>query len=358
MKYIDEFRNRKLAGKLAEEIRKAAGDGRRYGFMEVCGTHTMSIFRFGIRALLPENIRLISGPGCPVCVTPDAFIDKAVKLANIKGVTVATFGDMMKVPGTGSSLMEEKAKGRDIRVVYSTTDALDLAKNKPKRNVVFLGVGFETTAPTVAASIVAAKKERIKNYFVLSAHKTMPNALAALASEGDLRIDGFILPAHVSAVIGTKPYNFLAASYNKRCVVAGFEPIDILQGILMLLKQTRPRVEIQYSRIVRAGGNKRALAVMEEVFEEADSVWRGIGEIKKSGLAIRKHYSAFDAGNIFDLRVPKRKEHKGCMCGAVLKGVKTPPDCALFKKTCTPENPVGPCMVSSEGACNTYYRYG
>ncbi len=358
MKYIDEFRDRKLARKLAAKIRKAAAcSGRAYRFMEVCGTHTMSIFRFGIRAMLPEEVILLSGPGCPVCVTPNEFIDKAVKLANIKGVTVATFGDMMRVPGTASSLSREKAKGRDIRVVYSTTDALGLARRLPDRRVVFLGVGFETTAPTVAASIIEARKGRIRNYSVLCAHKTMPEALGALVKDKDLNIDGFILPAHVSAIIGTGPYAFLAGSYGKRCVVAGFEPIDILQGILMLLKQARPRLEIQYSRIVSPGGNKRAQAAIKEVFEKTGSAWRGIGEIEKSGLKIRGRYSGFDAGKIFALTVPRAKEAAGCICGAVLKGARAPLDCALFGKKCTPDNPAGPCMVSQEGACSAYYKY-
>ncbi len=357
MKYVDEFRDRKVAEAIAARIRQETGPNRRFAFMEVCGTHTVNIFRYGIRQMLPATISLLSGPGCPVCVTPNEYIDKAIEVSKKKGVIVATFGDMVKVPGSRSSLQEEKAKGREIKVVYSTLDALELARTRPHNEVVFLGVGFETTAPTVASSIIEAKKRAIGNYSVLCGHKTMPNALKALVRE-EVRIDGFILPAHVSAIIGSRPYEFLVRDNGRRCVIAGFEPLDILQGILMLARQKRPDLEIQYSRVVRPEGNRAAQDVMDDVFEPVSSVWRGIGRIEKSGLRIRKRYAQCDAEVRFAIKAPRSKERPGCVCGSVLKGVKTPLECVLFKKACTPDTPVGPCMVSGEGTCSAYFKYG
>ena len=355
MKYIDEFRDRRFVEKAASDIEEAL-DGREYRFMEVCGTHTMSIFRFGLRDMLPRNIQLLSGPGCPVCVTPCGYVDKAIAAAGIKNVIITTFGDMFRVPGSHSTLERERAKGRDIRTVYSTLDALSLARKNPGKEIVFLGVGFETTAPTVARSILMAKDEGLKNYSVLSAHKTMPRALKSLAS-GALEVDGFILPGHVCAITGTWPFEFLAKRHGKRCVVSGFEPSDIMQSILMLVRQKKPKVEIQYSRITSRAGNPVARRAMERVFESAPSVWRGIGRIPGSGLAIRKDFSQFDAGKKFDIKAGRGREPAGCRCGEVLKGVSIPTECPLFGKRCVPDHPVGACMVSTEGACAAYYKY-
>ena len=354
MKYVDEFRDGRLITKEALLIK--ASVNRKWRFMEVCGTHTMSIFRFGLRQILPDDIELLSGPGCPVCVTPNGYIDKAIAIAGMKDVIVTTFGDMMRVPGSRSALETEKASGCDIRTVYSTTDAIEIAKKYPEKEVVFLGVGFETTVPTVAQSIIMAKKAGIKNYSVLSAHKTMPEALGSLAVSG-LNVDGFILPGHVSAIIGTGPYRPLAKIYKKRCVVAGFEPIDILQSIAMLIKQKSPKVEIQYKRIAASGGNPKARGVIYKVFEKCDSIWRGIGNVPDSGLKIKKAYADFDAEVKFHPKVAPPKENRRCRCGDVLKGLIAPVECALFAKACTPQHPVGACMVSSEGACAAYYKY-
>jgi hydrogenase expression/formation protein HypD len=356
MKYIDEFRNKKLIDKVASEIRRSVEVGRQYNFMEVCGTHTVSIFRFGLKDLLPDNINLISGPGCPVCVTPNEFIDKAIALSARKNTIITTFGDMLKVPGSYSSLEKERSRGADVRMVYSGIDALDLAKKNPGKEIVFLGVGFETTAPTVAQSIIAARKNKVKNFSVLCGHKTMPEALKTLTEDPRLNIDGFLLPGHVSVIIGITPYLFLPR-WNKRCVVAGFEPLDILQAILMLVKQRTPKVEIQYTRMMNKNGNALARESMKKVFEEYPSVWRGIGAIKKSGLKIRKEFSDFDTDKKFIPKISKPKENRACICGDVIKGVKAPPECKLFGKLCDPEHPVGACMVSSEGTCAAYYKY-
>ncbi len=381
MKYVDEFRNRRLIDKVAGEIRRAADPKRTYNIMEVCGTHTMSIFRFGLRSLLPENIRLISGPGCPVCVTPNEYIDKAIAIANMKNVIVATFGDMLKVPGSYSSLEKEKAKTADIRIVYSSLDALDLAKKHPNKEVVFLGIGFETTAPTVAQSVIIAGKSAVENYSVLCGHKTMPEVMEALvkdgpsagsgpvlskaahgmsaaSKDGSIKVDAFLLPGHVSAIIGLKPYGFLSKIYKKRCVVSGFEPLDIMQAILMIIRQARPEVEIQYKRIIEKNGNPLAKKSIKNVFEKCPSVWRGIGCVKNSGLKIRKSYGAFDAELRFKPRIKKTRDNTRCFCGYILKGLKTPYDCPSFARGCTPENPIGACMVSSEGTCAAYYKYG
>ncbi|MFH1996433.1 MAG: hydrogenase formation protein HypD [Candidatus Omnitrophota bacterium] len=357
MKYVDEFRDEKLAKNAVRAIEEAARGRGLYRIMEVCGTHTMSIHRYGIKRMLPESIELTSGPGCPVCVTPTDFIDAAIEIAAIEGVTVATFGDMLKVPGTGSSLEQERMAGRDVRVMYSTLDALDYAVRNPGKEVVFLGIGFETTAPTVASAIIESRKRKIKNFSVLCGHKTMPRALRVLAEDRHTRIDGFILPAHVSAIIGQSPYLFLANEFGKNCVIAGFEPLDILQGILALLEQKKPKVEIQYDRVVRRAGNRKAQKVIDAVFEQSPSNWRGIGMIDASGLSIRSKYASFDAERRFKITRKISKKRTGCICGAILKGIKIPPDCALYRKRCTPQAPVGPCMVSSEGACSAYYKY-
>jgi hydrogenase expression/formation protein HypD len=357
MKYIDEFRDARLIKKLAAKISSAsAGTDRAYNIMEVCGTHTMNVFRFGLGALLPPNIRLVSGPGCPVCVTPNAYIDKAVALAGMAGVTVATFGDMMRVPGTASSLEKANARYGSVKAVYSSLDALDIARRNPSKEVVFLGIGFETTAPTVARSIFMAASEGLKNYSVLCGHKTMPAALKHLA-RGRTDIDAFLLPGHVSAVIGKAPYGFLSAKYKKNCVISGFEPLDILQSILMIIRQRRPKVEIQYGRIAAPRGNPLAVKVMCKVFEKCASQWRGFGVIAASGLKIRGRYGGFDAEKKLRPRIAAPKDNTRCFCAYVLKGVKTPPECPSFARACTPEHPAGACMVSSEGTCAAYYKY-
>ncbi len=328
--------------------------------MEVCGSHTMAIARYGIRQMLPENVKLISGPGCPVCVTSNDYLDRAIALGRLDKITLCTFGDMLRVPGSTSSLEKERATGSDIRIVYSTLDAVEIAQKNPDRKIIFLGVGFETTAPTIAASILEASQKNIGNYFVLCAHKTMPNPMKAIASGGRVDLDGFICPAHVSTIIGAHPYQFLVDKYQKSCVIAGFEPLDVLESVDMLLEQVRkqkPAVEIQYSRVTHKEGNLVALKLMDEVFEPCDANWRGIGVIPGSGLKIREKYSEYDAQEKFDLEVEPTQEAPGCICGEVMQGVADPPDCALFGSACTPEYPVGACMVSSEGSCAAWYKY-
>lgn len=360
MKYIDEFRDNKIAKNISRAIFEKARGVEPLNIMEVCGTHTMSICNFGIREMLPENINLISGPGCPVCVTPKSYIDRAVALAGIQDTIVTTFGDMMKVPGSRSSLTQEMAKGASIKVVYSTLDAVYIAEKNPDKKVIFLGIGFETTSPTVAASIVYAKKKRLKNFFVYSGHKVILPAMKVLMEDRGVKIGAFLCPAHVSTIIGMTPYNIIAGKYKTPCVIAGFEPLDILQGILMIIEQItskRREVENQYKRIATRSGNKKALRLLDDVFEIEDSEWRGIGVIPKSGMKLKGKYSGLDAGKNFNLPKIKTTPDKGCICGNVLKGIKTPFDCALFNKKCAPEHPVGPCMVSSEGTCAAYYRY-
>ena len=358
IKHLHEYRDPELSRKIIQQITKTSQKNIR--LMEVCGTHTTSIFRNGIRSLLPQTISLLSGPGCPVCVTAQNEIDAFIELAKLDDVIIATFGDLIKVPGADSSLQNEQANGRDVRVVYSTFDALDIAKKNPDKNVVFLGVGFETTAPTIAASILAARDLNLNNYFVISAHKLLPPALVTLAENPDTKIDGFILPGHVSVIIGVKAYIPFYEQYNIPCVIAGFEPIDILQTILMLTKQIEDnaaKIENSYKRAVTFEGNAKARSTMNAVFETADAAWRGLGSIPLSGLRIRKEYEAFDAQNVFGIELSESEDPKGCACGDILLGLKIPPQCALYKKTCTPIQPIGPCMVSSEGTCAAYHRY-
>jgi hydrogenase expression/formation protein HypD len=358
MKYLSEYRDGSLAAKMAERIRTISTKPAR--FMEICGTHTVAIFKAGVRQVLPEQIGLISGPGCPVCVTATRDIDKAIKVARVPDVIVTTFGDMIRVPGSESSLKDEKTRGADIRMVYSTMDAVQIAQENPDKKVVFLGIGFETTAPTIAASVVAAAAQNVPNFFVLSAHKLLPPAMDALLSGGELDVSGFICPGHVSVILGTGPYEVVAREFGTPCVVVGFEPLDILQGIYMLVSQIEAgeaKVEIQYKRAVTPEGNPIAMNTMLRVFEPCDAPWRGLGVIPNSGLAFREPYSAFDAEAHFDLDVPDAPEPPGCKCGDILRGVVTPIDCKLFRKACTPEMPIGPCMVSSEGTCAAFYRY-
>jgi len=358
MKYLSEYRDGSLATKMADRIMAISTKPAR--FMEICGTHTVAIFKSGIRQILPQYISLLSGPGCPVCVTATRDIDKAINIARIPGVIVTTFGDMVRVPGSASSLKQEKSRGADVRMVYSTMDALEIAQQNPDKKIVFLGIGFETTAPTIAAAVIAAETQGVENFFVLSAHKLLPPAMDALLSGGDLDVSGFICPGHVSVVIGTNPYEAVATHYHTPCVVVGFEPLDILQGIYMLVRQVEAeeaRVEIQYRRAVTPEGNQNALRTMDRVFEPCDAPWRGLGVIPKSGLAFREAYRAFDAEAHFDVDVPDSPEPPGCKCGDILRGGLTPVECRLFRKLCTPENPIGPCMVSSEGTCAAYFKY-
>ncbi len=359
MKYIDEFRSKEASLQIASEIGKRAG-GRKITLMEVCGTHTMAIYRYGIKKMLPENVRLLSGPGCPVCVTEDSYIDRAIELSCKKDVIITTFGDMMRVPGSESSLEKQKANGGDIRVVYSVLDALKVAVENPKEKVIFLGVGFETTVPTIASVILKAENENIKNFYVMSANKLIPPAMEAIVSGDKVYIDGFICPAHVSAIIGSLPYGFLSVKYNTPCVIGGFEPTDILQSIYLLVKQiteNRSEVEIQYTRAVKVEGNKKAQSVIYDVFEKDDAEWRGIGVIKESGLKIKDKFKEFDAEFLFPFKYKPVKKNKECICGNILQGINTPDECKLFRNVCTPEEPVGPCMVSSEGTCAAYYKY-
>ena len=358
LKYMEEYRDADIARSLVKKIK--ARSRRPIRLMEVCGTHTVSIFRSGIRSVLPETITLLSGPGCPVCVTDQQEIDAFVALARVENAILATFGDLMRVPGTVSSLQKEKAEGRDIRVVYSTMDAIELAAKHPDREVIFPGVGFETTAPTIAAAIKAAEQMKLANFSVYAAHKTVPPALHALMSSDVVGVDGFILPGHVSLVIGTSAYEPFFRTHGIPCVVAGFEPADILQAVWMLVEQIEeqePRLSNAYGRAVTSTGNPKARELLDEVFAVADVAWRGIGVIPQSGLVIRDRFADFDAGKKFDLRLPEPVEPRGCACGDILTGVKTPPDCPLYKTRCTPMEPVGPCMVSSEGTCAAYYRY-
>jgi hydrogenase expression/formation protein HypD len=359
--YLDQFRDKELVKGLSQRIRSlTAGRERPFTFMEVCGTHTMAIYQFGLRTLLPPEVRLISGPGCPVCVTPNGYLDRAIALCRLPDLIITTFGDMLRVPGSSSSLMEERAKGADVRIVYSPLDAVQLAQKNPGKRVVFLGVGFETTAPTVAGSILAAQKLGLGNYFVLASHKTMPQPMGILSADPELSVDGYLCPAHVSAIIGANAYRFLCEEYRVPCVVTGFEPTDVMQGVEMLVRQAlagESKVEIQYSRVVSWEGNAKAQAILAQVFTPFDADWRGIGVLPGSGLKIAEPYAAFDAERAIPVSVEELKEHRGCLCGEILKGKVSPFDCPLFGKTCTPESPVGACMVSSEGTCAAAYKY-
>ncbi len=358
MKYIDEYRNPDLVSQLRKMIIKTSTKA--INLMEVCGGHTMAIHKFGIIDLLPKNIRLLSGPGCPVCVTDKKYIDQSIAYCRLPDIIITTYGDLLRVPGSTSSLEKEKAKGADIRMVYSTTDALDIAKANPQKNIIFLGIGFETTSPASAYIIKQAFQEDISNFSLFSAHKIMPPALKLLA-DGEIRIDGFICPGHVSTITGSKIYEPLANENSISCVVCGFEPLDIMQSIYMLVKQienNEAKVEIQYKRAVQAEGNIIAQAILNDVFETRDDWWRGFGIIHDSGLKIRHKYRQIDAEEIFDIQVEETKIDFGCICGEILKGLKKPNECALFGVGCTPTNPAGACMVSGEGACHAFHKYG
>ena len=352
------FKDPKLARGLIETIHRLAPE--HATLMEVCGTHTVAIARNGIRDLMPDGLRLASGPGCPVCVTCNRDIDTVIALARIPNVTITTFGDMTRVPGSTSSLLAEQAAGRSVEIVYSPLDALAFAKAHPEREVVFVGVGFETTTPLVAMAIKRAKAMGLSNFTVFAAHKNMPGALELLVGDPTLELDALILPGHVSTIIGAEPYRFLAEKYGIPGVITGFEPVDVLQGIAMLVRQLhegRAEIEIAYARGVMPEGNPVALAAIDEVFETCTATWRGLGDILGSGYRIRDEFANFDAVRRFEPDVEPTRDPKGCRCGDVLRARIAPNECPLFRTVCTPENPVGPCMVSSEGSCAAYYRY-
>ena len=356
---LGQFKDPALARQLVHAIRQLApAEGAT--LMEVCGTHTVAIARNGIRNLMPEGVRLASGPGCPVCVTANRDIDTVIALAHIPDITIATFGDMTRVPGSTSSLLAEKAAGRDVQIVYSPLDAIALAQKNPDRQVVFVGVGFETTTPLVAMAIKRAAALDLPNFTVFAAHKNMPGALEAIVADPNLKLDALILPGHVSTIIGIEPYKFLAQKYGVPGVITGFEPVDVLQGIAMIMRQLhegRAEIEIAYARGVMPEGNPTALAAIDEVFETCTSTWRGLGDIPGSGYRLRPEFARFDAVARFEPEVEPTVEHKGCRCGDILRGHMLPSDCPLFRTVCSPENPIGPCMVSSEGSCAAYYRY-
>ncbi|VAW42562.1 [NiFe] hydrogenase metallocenter assembly protein HypD [hydrothermal vent metagenome] len=354
---LSRLNNGDLCASLVEEISRRLN--RPVRIMEVCGSHTMAIFRHGLRALLPQGLTLVSGPGCPVCVTSPGQIDSFIELARRPDVILTTFGDLYRVPGSGGSLTQAAAQGAAIKIVYSPMEALTLARKQADKMVVFAGIGFETTTPTVAATIMAAAREDVNNFTVLSAHKLMPPALKALFQE-DLTVDGLLCPGHVSAIIGTRPYEPLTAEFHLPCVVAGFEAEDILQALLMLVRQNekgKAVVENAYSRVVNPEGNPQALSIMNQVFSPEDCQWRGLGQIPVSGLRIRPQYDKFNAAVRFGIKIKDIAEPPGCLCGEVLKGMTSPSLCPLFAKRCTPMRPVGPCMVSSEGTCAAFYKF-
>ncbi|EKX97813.1 hydrogenase formation protein HypD [Selenomonas sp. oral taxon 138] len=351
------------AAEIIAELRDIVGThGKRIRLMEVCGTHTVAIFRAGLRQILPEEVELVSGPGCPVCVTADDYIDAAIAYAGMEDVIITTFGDMLKVPGTRSSLAEAQAAGADVRIVYSPLDALTIAAENPTKQVVFLAVGFETTAPTEAAAVLAAEAQGIRNIFLFSAQKLVPPVMRALLDGGETHVDGFLLPGHVSVVTGTETFEFLARDYSVPGVVGGFEPLEILRAIQLLVRQIgagEARIENAYETVVRPAGNPVARAAIERVYEPATVRWRGLGEIPASGLAMREEYATFDFARVRPLSVETVGDGRhGCRCGEVLRGAIVPRDCNLFGKACVPEHAIGPCMVSVEGTCAAWYKYG
>jgi hydrogenase expression/formation protein HypD len=360
MEYIDSFRNKNAAAKLLEKIRfteiKLSG---KIHIMEVCGSHTMSIAKYAIREELPPNINLISGPGCPVCVTGAEYIDRAIELAQT-GKVIASFGDMLNVPGSETTLAQCRSEGASVEICYSPSVAIEIAERNPDREIVFLGIGFETTAPTVISIVNSAIKRKIKNISLLTAFKLVPPALEALVSDPELKVDAFLCPAHVSAIIGASAYEPFVKKHQIPCVIAGFEPLDILLGLLGILEQRasgKAFVDNQYSRVVKKEGNKKAQELINEFLEISDADWRGLGIIPQSGLALKEKYSNYDASRKFKLTTKAPKTIKNCRCGDVLKGKISPPECPLFGSACTPLNPIGPCMVSTEGSCAASYKY-
>ena len=369
MKYIEEFRTRELAQVLATAIRREADPRRDYRLMEFCGGHTHAIFRYGVPDLMPDNVQFIHGPGCPVCVLPSGRIDNAIQLAEAQGAIVCSYGDMLRVPASGRrSLLKAKACGADIRMVYSTQDALAIARDNPDREVVFFAIGFETTTPPTAVAIRQAAAQGLSNFSVFCNHVLTPAAIQnildspGLRAMESVRIDGFLGPSHVSAIIGSQPYEFFAEEFQKPVVIAGFEPLDVMQSVLMLIRQLnagRHEVENEYTRVVTREGNRKAKALVAEVFElRREFEWRGLGLVPYSALRIKRAYADFDAERRFDVRAVRAGEVKGCECPAIIRGVKKPVDCKLFGTVCTPDNPMGSCMVSSEGACAAYWSYG
>ena len=369
MKFIDEFRDGEVAQGLSRAIQREARVDRRYHFMEFCGGHTHAISRYGVSDLLPENVRMIHGPGCPVCVLPIGRVDQAIRLALEEGVTLCTYGDCLRVPASdGLSLLKAKARGGDVRMVYSSADAVTLAQKNPDRQVVFFAIGFETTTPPTAVAIRQAAALGLKNFSVLCCHVLTPSAIASILESPEVRqwgtvpLDGFIGPAHVSTIIGSRPYEFFAEEYRKPVVIAGFEPLDVMQAIRMLIRQVnegRAEVENEFSRAVDRDGNLKAQQLVAEVFElRKQFEWRGLNVLPYSALRIRSQFAEFDAEQRFSLAYTPVPDHKACDCGAILRGVRRPQDCKLFGTVCTPENPIGSCMVSSEGACAAYFTYG
>jgi hydrogenase expression/formation protein HypD len=362
MRFVDEYRDPDLARVLSAQIAALAEPGRHYKFMEVCGGHTHAIYRYGVHDLLPENIELVHGPGCPVCVIPMGRVDDGIALAEQPGVILTCFGDMMRVPGGRGSFLEANARGTDIRMVYSPLDALRIARENPDRQVVFYAIGFETTAPSTALTVLRAEQEGIGNFSVMCSHVTIIPAIKAILDSPDLRLDAFIGPGHVSTVIGCRPYEFIARDHGKPVVCAGFEPLDVLQSVHMIMKQLaegRSEVENQYGRVVRWDGNELALRALSKVFELRPFFeWRGLGSIPQSALRFTEAYARFDAEQRYALPGVRVADPKACQCGEVLKGVLKPWECKVFGTACTPETPIGTCMVSSEGACAAYYNYG
>lgn len=361
MKFVDEYRDAGVIGRLAEEIARL-GAGKPLKFMEVCGGHTHTIYKHGIEDILPSTIDLVHGPGCPVCVLPMGRIDDAIAIARTDGVIFTTFGDMMRVPGSQGSLLDAKADGADVRFVYSPLDALKLAHQYPERQVVFFAIGFETTAPSTAVTLLRAQAERMKNFSIFCNHVTIIPAIKAILDSPDLRLDGFIGPGHVSMVIGMRPYTFIAREHGKPVVISGFEPLDIVQSVSMLVRQIREgraEVENQYARVVRSEGNIKALQAMARTMELRPFFeWRGMGFITQSALRLRSAFAEWDAEQRFAVPGIRVADPKACQCGEVLKGVIRPWECKVFGTACTPETPIGTCMVSSEGACAAYYNYG
>jgi hydrogenase expression/formation protein HypD len=365
VKYVDEYRDpaaARVAVRRITELAEGGRDGSPYAFMEVCGGHTHTIYRHGIEQLLPDTVELVHGPGCPVCVIPMGRVDDAISLAEQPGVIFTSFGDMLRVPGSTSSLLEAKARGADVRMVYSPLDALKIAQKNPDKHVVFFAVGFETTAPSTAVTLLRARELGVGNFSVFSNHVTIVPPLKAILDSPDLRLDGFLGPGHVSTVIGNRPYDFVPQRYGKPLVTAGFEPLDILQAVVMLLQQFadgRCEIENQYNRVVTDEGNPIALRILEQVFTlRPHFEWRGLGFIAQSALALNDDFAAFDAERLFSLPGVRVADPKACQCGEVLKGVIKPWECKVFGTACTPETPIGTCMVSSEGACAAYYTFG
>ena len=359
---LTKAEEREFAKELVAKIGElATSTGRKLRFMEVCGTHTVAIFRAGLRQILPDSVELVSGPGCPVCVTPDDYMDKAIAYAQRDDVIIATFGDMLKVPGSKSSLNEAKTNGADIRIVYSPMDSIQIAKDNPDKKVIFLAVGFETTAPTAAATVLAAEQQGVTNLYMLSAQKLVPPVMETLLNDEEVHVDGFILPGHVSVVTGTGVYEPVISKYHVPGVVTGFEPLQILRGLYRLVQQVvkgEAKVENEYTDVVKAEGNPVSMAITSRVYEPCDTGWRGMGIVPLSGLKMKAEYARFDIEQVLPVAVETVTKKTACRCGEVLRGIVTPQECPLFGKACVPTHAIGPCMVSVEGVCAAWYKYG